>query len=70
MENDAAASILFENIVLMRYVDVAGINLRQIGVLKLRENSYDAANHVLLISDQGMSIDGPVPPIVPPILNR
>jgi circadian clock protein KaiC len=70
MDNDAAASILFENIVLMRYVDVAGINLRQIGVLKLRENSYDAANHVLLISDQGMSIDGPVPPIVPPILNR
>jgi len=70
MENDAAASILFENIILMRYVDVAGINLRQIGVLKLRENSYDAANHVLLISDQGMSIDGPVPPTVPPILNR
>ncbi|MBV7535873.1 recombinase RecA [Duganella sp. sic0402] len=70
MENDAAASILFENIILLRYVDVAGINLRQIGVLKLRENSYDAANHVLLISDQGMSIDGPVPPIVPPILNR
>ncbi|SDG04117.1 MULTISPECIES: ATPase domain-containing protein [unclassified Duganella] len=70
MENDAAASILFENIILMRYVDVAGINLRQIGVLKLRENSYDAANHVLLISDQGMSIDGAVPPTVPPILNR
>jgi len=24
---------------------------------------------VLLIADQGMSIDGPVPPIVPPVLN-
>lgn len=70
VQNDAIASMLFENIVLLRYVDVAGINLRQIGVLKLRENSYDAANHVLLISDQGMSIDGPVPPNVPPILNR
>jgi circadian clock protein KaiC len=70
VESNVAASMLFENIILMRYVDVAGINLRQIGVLKLRENSYDAANHVLLISDQGMSIDGPVPPTVAPLLNR
>jgi circadian clock protein KaiC len=70
VQGDVAASVLFENIILLRYVDVAGINLRQIGVLKLRENSYDAANHVLLISDHGMSIDGPVPPSVPPALNR
>jgi circadian clock protein KaiC len=70
VQSDEAASMLFENIILLRYVDVAGINLRQIGVLKLRENSYDAANHVLLISDQGMSIDGQVPPSVPPVLNR
>ena len=70
LQHNATASILFENIILLRYVDVAGVNLRQIGVLKLRENSYDAANHVLLISDQGMSIDGPVPPTVPPILDR
>jgi circadian clock protein KaiC len=70
VEGDVAASVLFENIILLRYVDVAGINLRQIGVLKLRENSYDAANHVLLISDQGMSIDGPVPPTAPTVLNR
>ncbi|MRX08201.1 recombinase RecA [Pseudoduganella sp. FT25W] len=70
VQSDEAASMLFENIILLRYVDVAGVNLRQIGVLKLRENSYDAANHVLLISDNGMSIDGPVPPSVPPVLNR
>jgi circadian clock protein KaiC len=70
VEGDVAASVLFENIILLRYVDVAGINLRQIGVLKLRENSYDAANHVLLISDQGMSIDGPVPPTAPTVPNR
>jgi circadian clock protein KaiC len=69
VQGDVTASALFENIILLRYVDVAGINLRQIGVLKLRENSYDAANHVLLISDQGMSIDGRVPPIVLPVLN-
>lgn len=56
---EASESMLFENIILLRYVDVGGINRRQIGVLKLRENSYDAANHILLISDQGMSIEGP-----------
>ncbi|MFS2004207.1 ATPase domain-containing protein [Duganella sp. CT11-25] len=60
LHSEASASMLFENIVLLRYVDVNGINRRQIGVLKLRENSYDAANHMLLITDKGMSIEGPV----------
>jgi circadian clock protein KaiC len=59
-QNEPSASMLFENIILMRYVEINGINRRQIGVLKLRENSYDAANHILLISDKGMSIEGPV----------
>jgi circadian clock protein KaiC len=67
---EVAASMLFENIILMRYVDVNGINLRQIGVLKLRENGYDAANHVLHISDNGMSIDEPVSTAAPPALRR
>lgn len=66
VQHDAAASVLFENIILLRYVDVDGVNLRQIGVLKLRENGYNAANHILIISGQGMSIDGPVPPNVLP----
>jgi len=60
LQSAASASMLFENIILLRYVDFNGINRRQIGVLKLRENSYDAANHILLISDKGMSIEGPV----------
>jgi circadian clock protein KaiC len=59
-QNELSVSMLFENIILMRYVEINGINRRQIGVLKLRENSYDAANHILLISDKGMSIEGPV----------
>ncbi|MYM35670.1 recombinase RecA [Duganella sp. FT94W] len=66
VQSDANASMLFENIVLLRYVDVSGVNVRQIGVLKLRENSYDGANHLLLIADEGMSISGPVPLTVPP----
>jgi circadian clock protein KaiC len=69
LHGDMSASMLFENIILLRYVDVDGANLRQIGVLKLRENSYDAANHILLINDHGMSIraavGGPVVPATP-----
>lgn len=68
-DGEIAASMLFENIVLLRYVDDNGINRRQIGVLKLRENGYDAANHILVISDQGMTIEealsGPVHPTPP-----
>ena len=65
--SEVSASMLFENIILLRYVDVRGINRRQIGVLKLRENSYDAANHILLITDEGMTIEGAVfGPVVPP----
>jgi len=60
LQSEASASMLFENIILLRYVDINGVNRRQIGVLKLRENSYDAANHILLITDEGMSIEGPV----------
>lgn len=60
LQSEASASMLFENIILLRYIDINGVNRRQIGVLKLRENSYDAANHILLITDEGMSIEGPV----------
>lgn len=61
-----AASLLFDNIILLRYVEMAGVNRRQVGVLKLRENGYDAANHFLLIADSGMSIDGPVAGLAAP----
>jgi circadian clock protein KaiC len=57
---DTASSMLFENIILLRYIEISGVNRRQIGVLKLRENSYDAANHLLTISDRGMAIEGRV----------
>ena len=60
LQSEASASMLFENIILLRYVDINGVNRRQIGVLKLRENSYDAANHILLITDEGMGIEGQV----------
>ena len=69
LHGDMSASMLFENIILLRFVDVDGINRRQIGVLKLRENSYDAANHILFINDHGMSVKAPIAgPVVPDIV--
>jgi len=56
-DSDASASVLFENIILLRYAELNGATRRQIGVLKLRENSYEAGNHTLLISDAGMSVE-------------
>lgn len=50
------SSILYENIMLLRYVEINGINHRQIAVLKLRQNGYDSANHMMVISDDGVSI--------------
>jgi circadian clock protein KaiC len=50
------SSILYENIMLLQYVQINGVNRRQIAVLKLRQNSYDSANHIMLISDNGVSI--------------
>ena len=54
------SSVLFDNIMLMRYVDIGGVNHRQMAVLKLRQNGYDAASHLMSISDQGISIAGTV----------
>jgi len=50
------SSILYENIMLLQYVEISGVNHRQLAVLKLRQNGYDSANHIMLISDQGVSI--------------
>ncbi|PUA26330.1 MAG: recombinase RecA [Cellvibrio sp. 79] len=54
--DNSPSSILYENIMLLQYVEISGINHRQIAVLKLRQNGYDSANHVMLISDHGVSI--------------
>ena len=50
------SSILYENIMLLQYVEINGVNHRQIAVLKLRQNGYDSANHIMLISNNGISI--------------
>ncbi|MEN0036666.1 MAG: ATPase domain-containing protein [Cellvibrio sp.] len=54
--DSSPSSILYENIMLLQYVEISGINYRQIAVLKLRQNGYDSANHIMLISDNGISI--------------
>ena len=50
------SSILYENIMLLQYVEINGVNHRQVAVLKLRQNGYDSANHIMLISNNGISI--------------
>lgn len=50
------SSILFDNIMLLRYVQIGGVNHRQVAVLKLRQNGYDAGSHVMVISNDGISI--------------
>lgn len=53
-------SVLFENIILLNYEEIEGVNYRQISVVKLRENNYDPAAQLMTISETGISIDGPV----------
>ena len=62
--SDSSASVLFENIMLLKYVEIGNVNYRQISVLKLRENGYDPANHVMTISDTGISVDGTVSALI------
>jgi circadian clock protein KaiC len=50
---------LYENIMLLEYVQRDGVSFREISVLKLRENGYDMANHVLTISDNGITVSRP-----------
>jgi circadian clock protein KaiC len=59
-DNTGPSSVLYENIILLQYVVISESNHRQIAVLKLRQNGYDASNHILLISNQGVSIGRPV----------
>jgi circadian clock protein KaiC len=56
-EADATGSMLYENVMLLKYVEQAGINRRLISVLKMREHSYDPSHHVLQISDRGITIN-------------
>lgn len=63
-ESGSTASILYENMMLLRHVEIGGINYRQITVMKLREHGYDPANHVMTISNSGISIAGPMSAVI------
>lgn len=56
--SNSSASALYENIILLETIEYEDVRYRQISVMKLRENGYDAANHLMSISDSGVSIDG------------
>jgi len=58
--SDSSASVLYENIMLLQPLEVEGVSLRLISVMKLRESDYDPARHVMSISGRGIAIDGPL----------
>lgn len=57
LTNDSSASALYENIFLLKYISREDVNYRQISVIKLRENEYNAANHLLTISSSGLAVN-------------
>jgi circadian clock protein KaiC len=54
----SSSSALYENIMLLEFVEHNDVHHRQISVLKLRENGYDNENHLMIISDHGVEVDG------------
>lgn len=57
---ESIQSILYENIMLLGYTEIEGVNYRRLSVMKMRENEYDPAIQLLTISDKGISIGGPI----------
>lgn len=55
-EAEPTSSALYENVMLLEFFAAADINHRQISVMKLRENEYDAANRVMTISPGGVIV--------------
>lgn len=60
VKSESTQSALFENIMLLNYTEIEGVNYRRISVVKLRESDYDPAIHLMNISDTGITIDGPL----------
>lgn len=54
----SSSSALYENIMLLEFIEHDDVHHRQLSVLKLRENGYDNANHLMIISDNGVEVDG------------
>jgi circadian clock protein KaiC len=61
---ESVQSILYENIVLLDYTEIEGVNYRRCSVMKMRENDYDPAIQSMTISDTGILIDGPLSRLV------
>jgi circadian clock protein KaiC len=59
-ENESVNSVLYENMLLLNYTERGGVNYRQISVIKMRENDYDPAVHLMKISGAGIAVEGSV----------
>lgn len=56
----SAVSAVAQNIVLLRYVELASEMFRTVSVVKARTNSFDSRVRFFLISDKGVSVTGPL----------
>ncbi len=57
---ESIQSVLYENILLLDYTELGGVNHRRLSVMKMRENDYDPTIRLMKISDAGISIGGPI----------
>jgi KaiC/GvpD/RAD55 family RecA-like ATPase len=58
--SDSSASVLYENILLLKTAEVDGADVRVISAMKMRESASDPARRVMSISGQGIAIGEPL----------
>ncbi|TFV95477.1 recombinase RecA [Oxalobacteraceae bacterium OM1] len=54
--SESSESVLYENVMLLKAVEIDGADRHLISVIKLREGAYDPSHHELIISDTGITI--------------
>jgi circadian clock protein KaiC len=54
--SDSSESVLYENMVLLKAVEIDGVDHRLISTVKMREGSYDPSRYEMIISDTGIMI--------------
>jgi len=54
--SDSSESVLYENMILLKAVEIDGVDHRLISTVKLREGGYDPSRYEMIISDTGIRI--------------
>ncbi|MBK4738386.1 ATPase domain-containing protein [Noviherbaspirillum pedocola] len=54
--SDSSESVLYENMILLKAIEIDGVDHRLISTVKLREGGYDPSRYEMIISDTGIRI--------------